>query len=137
MFPSIQSISPCTILYSLTPKTASIQQFKLLQLLLKEEPQKKDQQLKRNKKGRWGGGGNTDHGCSSTQNSRVKQTWKRHQSDSKRTTWQKLNKIFMIAFYEFKLTSTSIEILIIHKPQSFWHTFKIHILSESLESFFR
>lgn len=54
VFPSIQSISPCTILYSLTPKTASIQQFKLLQLLLKEEPQKKDQQLKRNKKGGWG-----------------------------------------------------------------------------------
>lgn len=30
----------------------------------------------------------------------------------------------MFAFYAFKLISTFIEILIIHKPQGFWHTFK-------------
>lgn len=30
----------------------------------------------------------------------------------------------MFAFYAFKLISTSIEILIIPKPQGFWHTFK-------------
>lgn len=42
-------------------KTALIQQFKLLQLKLKEEPQERDWQLKRNKKR-----GNTDRGYSST-----------------------------------------------------------------------
>lgn len=30
----------------------------------------------------------------------------------------------MFPFYAFKLISTSIEILIIPKPQGFWHTFK-------------
>lgn len=44
----------------------------------------------------------------------------------------------MFAVYAFKLISTSIEILIIPKPQGFWHTFKnphpLLLFSKSPES---
>lgn len=44
----------------------------------------------------------------------------------------------MFAIYAFKLISTSIEILIIPKPQGFWHTFKnphpLLLFSKSPES---
>lgn len=44
----------------------------------------------------------------------------------------------MFAFYAFKLISTSIEILIIPKPQGFWHSFKnphpLLLFSKSPES---
>lgn len=118
--------------HSLTPKTALIQQFKLLQLILKEGPQKRDQQLKRGEKKRRGRGvWNTDRGYNSTKLKEYSRIEKHIRVTQKWTTWQKLSKIFVFAFYAFKLISTFIEILIIYKPQGFWHTFKTHTLSFS------
>ena len=85
-----ESLTLHNLTHSLSPKTALIQQFKLFQLILKEEPQKRDQQLKRNKKGR-----NTDRGYNST-TLKGKADLKNTQSESKEKNMTEIKQDFYV-----------------------------------------